>query len=115
MCRPHKNDSVLPQDIIQPVATHSRGEEVYYSITPLIVLHFIALQRCYVPLQIEGKTLYQQTDYNSVYCGGLELTCNISEVCLDSQRSDMSNYKYNIACSGLKAFSCHSSSQQIFI
>lgn len=36
---------------------------------------------CFV-LQIEGKTLHLQKDYDLLYCGGLEWICNIFEVCL---------------------------------
>lgn len=37
-----------------------------------IVLHFV-LHRCCIFLKIEGKTLHQQQDYQSRYCGGLDL------------------------------------------
>ena len=59
-----------------------------------IELCFIALHKCCFFLQIEGKTLHQQKDYDSLYChvgfmaGGewgwvWNWTCNIFEVCLE--------------------------------
>lgn len=37
-----------------------------------IVLRFTALHRYYAFLQMEGKILHQEKDYNSLYCGGLQ-------------------------------------------
>lgn len=39
-------------------------------IPHFIVFHFIALHRCYIFLQIEGKTL-KQKDYDLIYCNTL--------------------------------------------
>lgn len=38
-------------------------------------------------LKIEGRTLHQRKDDEVLYCSGLDLTLNISEVCLFSGRN----------------------------
>ena len=66
---PHCSELLSLKPELLTILCYPPKVKVYSTgISPFIILCFIALHRCFILLQTEGKNLQQQRDYDSLYC-----------------------------------------------